>query len=306
MSWWRWEFFRCLLSEANTRKVLTLPVVCKSPRLCSLATRWKSLLSVAMAATSTSNPRGPSFSTSGLKTFFYTVLACIVYLCLLCRKIYRLPEMVHVCWLRNGNFFLFFITAHAYSHQQKFSLRAGLSTWGLKTKSLAKHKKAYPVCVYYTHKKMLLAWSCLQWWLSLESSTIPLVRAFIQKSWYFQALCFLLLSWKACLSAGRGWITRREQNLEVHREPRCRWAGAEVVPCRQQHQVSSVPQPANPDLLVPQRSLAPNAKSAAFLHKSDSRATQKGCIHLWVLPCKKWMCPFGCMLWLWTYLGSTC
>lgn len=85
-----------------------------------------------------------------------------------------------------------------------------------------------------THtKKMLLAWSCLQWWLSLESSTIPLVRAFIQKSWYFQALCFLLLSWKACLSAGRGWITWLEQNLEVHREPWCRWAGAEVVPCQQ-------------------------------------------------------------------------
>lgn len=31
-----------------------------------------SFLSVAMAATSTSNPRGPSFSTSGLKTFFFT------------------------------------------------------------------------------------------------------------------------------------------------------------------------------------------------------------------------------------------
>lgn len=133
-----------------------------------------------------------------------------------------------------------------------------------------------------THtKKMLLAWSCLQWWLSLESSTIPLVRAFIQKSWYFQALCFLLLSWKACLSAGRGWITRLEQNLEVHREPWCRWAAAEVVPCQQQRQVSSVPRPANPDLLVPQRSLAPNAKSAAFLHKPNSRAMQKGCIHLW-------------------------
>lgn len=70
-----------------------------------------SFLSVAMAATSTSNPLGPSFSTSGLKTslfFFHTVLACIVYLCLLCRKIYRLPEKVRVCWLRNGNFFYIF------------------------------------------------------------------------------------------------------------------------------------------------------------------------------------------------------
>lgn len=156
-----------------------------------------SFLSVAMAATSTSNPPGPSFSTSGLKTFYYffffnTVLACIVYLCLFCRKTYRLPEKVRVCWLRNGNFF--FRSAHAYSHQQKLSLRAGLSTWGLETKSLAKHKKAYPMCVYYTHKKMLRAWSCLRWWLSLESSTIPLVRTFIHESWYFQALCFLFLS----------------------------------------------------------------------------------------------------------------
>lgn len=109
-------------------------------------------------------------------------------------------------------FIYFFDIAHAYSHQQKLSLRAGLSTQGLKTKSLAKHKKAHPICVYYTHTKTLRAWSCLQWWLSLESSTIPLVRAFIHKSWYFQALCFLLLSWKAQFKSMKGlnYPTRAE------------------------------------------------------------------------------------------------
>lgn len=39
-----------------------------------------------------------------------------------------------------------------------------------------------------------------------RSSTIPLVRAFIHKSWYLQALCFLLLSGKVSFVAVKGPI----------------------------------------------------------------------------------------------------
>lgn len=150
-----------------------------------------SFLSVAMAATSTSNPSGPSFSTSGLKTPFFlynTALACIVYLCLLSRKIYRLPEKVRVCWLRNGNFFpLFFSFFLFYSYSTCLQPPAEVvpKGWSFnlrprdKKSSKAQKSTSY-MCLLHT-QKVLLAWSCLQWWLSLESSTIPLVRAFIHK-----------------------------------------------------------------------------------------------------------------------------
>lgn len=113
-----------------------------------------SFLSVAMAATSTSNPRGPSFSTSGLKTFFfYTVLACIVYLCLLCRKIYRLPEMVRVCWLRNGIFFFFYYStclqppAEVLPKGWSFNLRPQ------DKKSSKAQKSISCMCLLHTQKK---------------------------------------------------------------------------------------------------------------------------------------------------------
>lgn len=189
--------------------------------------------------------------------------------------------MVRVCWLRNGNFFLFFYYSTCLQPPAEVLPKGWSFNLRPRDKKSSKAQKSIScMCLLHTHK-MLLAWSCLQWWLSLESSTIPLVRAFIQKSWYLQALCFLLLSWKACLSAGRGWITRLEQNLEVHREQWCRRGGAEVVPCQQRRQAGSVPRPANPDLLVPRRSLAPNANYAAFLHKlrsGSSSYTKRSCL----------------------------
>lgn len=130
-----------------------------------------SFLSVAMAATSTSNPSGPSFSTSGLKTsfFFYnTALACIVYLCLLSRKIYRLPEKVRVCWLRNGNFFslFFFFSLQHISTCLQPPAEVVPKGWSFnlrprdKKSSKAQKSTSY-MCLLHT-QKVLLAWSCLQ------------------------------------------------------------------------------------------------------------------------------------------------
>lgn len=85
-----------------------------------------SFLSVAMAATSTSNPLGSSFSTSGLKTFLCVCVTqpwhaqsiCAYYV----GKYPGIPKRFVFVGLEMEIYLFFniyFIAVHAYSHQQK-------------------------------------------------------------------------------------------------------------------------------------------------------------------------------------------
>lgn len=98
-------------------------------------------------------------------------------------------------------------------------------------KSSKAQKSISCMCLLHAHKKKpLLAWSCLQWWLSLK-----VVQSLWSEHLYISLDIFKLCAFCCCQERCRLWLwrarfTRLEQNVWLHGELHCRLVRASLVP----------------------------------------------------------------------------